>query len=42
MPELLPLRHGRVVHSAFTFHRGAALRGELNPLAGAFDLAPIR
>lgn len=25
MPELLPLRHGRMVRSAFTFFRGAAL-----------------
>jgi len=25
MPELLPLRHGRRVRSAFTFYRGAAL-----------------
>ncbi len=25
VPELLPLRHGRMVHSAFTFYRGAAL-----------------
>ena len=25
MPALLPLRHGRMVHSAFTFYRGAAL-----------------
>jgi uncharacterized protein (DUF2252 family) len=25
MPELLPLRHGRMVRSAFTFYRGAAL-----------------
>jgi len=25
MPELLPLRHGRMVKSAFTFYRGAAL-----------------
>jgi uncharacterized protein (DUF2252 family) len=25
MPELLPLRHGRMVASAFTFYRGAAL-----------------
>ena len=25
MPELLPLRHGRMVHSAFTFYRGSAL-----------------
>ncbi len=24
-PELLPLRHGRMVRSAFTFYRGAAL-----------------
>src|SRR5436190_4006258 len=24
MPELLPLRHGRMVRSAFTFYRGAA------------------
>ena len=25
MPELLPLRHGRMAHSAFTFYRGSAL-----------------
>jgi len=25
LPELLPLRHGRMVRSAFTFYRGAAL-----------------
>ena len=25
MPDLLPLRHGRMVNSAFTFYRGAAL-----------------
>ena len=25
LPELLPLRHGRMVKSAFTFYRGAAL-----------------
>src|SRR3954463_12012162 len=25
IPELLPLRHGRMVRSAFTFYRGAAL-----------------
>ena len=25
MPDLLPLRHGRMVRSAFTFYRGAAL-----------------
>src|SRR5262245_10378351 len=25
MPELLPLRHGRMIRSAFTFYRGAAL-----------------
>jgi hypothetical protein len=25
MHDLLPLRHGRMVHSAFTFYRGAAL-----------------
>ena len=25
MPQLLPLRHGRMVRSAFTFYRGAAL-----------------
>ncbi len=31
MPELLPLRHGRMVRSAFTFYRGSAL-------AMAFDL----
>jgi uncharacterized protein (DUF2252 family) len=33
MPELLPLRHGRMVRSAFTFYRGAAL-------TMATDLAP--
>jgi len=32
MPELLPLRHGRMVRSAFTFYRGSAL-------AMAYDLA---
>lgn len=32
MPELLPLRHGRMVRSAFTFYRGSAL-------AMAHDLA---
>lgn len=31
MPELLPLRHGRMVRSAFTFYRGSAL-------AMAYDL----
>src|SRR4051794_22457684 len=25
MPDLLPLRHGRMVRSSFTFYRGAAL-----------------
>ena len=25
LPDLLPLRHGRMVRSAFTFYRGAAL-----------------
>ena len=25
MPDLLPLRHGRMVRSAFTFYRGAEL-----------------
>src|SRR5271169_6246326 len=25
MPDLLPLRHGRMVRSAFTFYRGSAL-----------------
>jgi len=25
LPELLPLRHGRMVRSAFTFYRGSAL-----------------
>ena len=25
MPELLPLRHGRMVRSAFTYYRGSAL-----------------
>jgi uncharacterized protein (DUF2252 family) len=33
LPDLLPLRHGRMVHSAFTFYRGAAL-------TMASDLAP--
>jgi uncharacterized protein (DUF2252 family) len=33
LPELLPLRHGRMVRSAFTFYRGSAL-------AMAADLAP--
>jgi len=32
MPDLLPLRHGRMVRSAFTFYRGAAL-------TMAYDLA---
>ena len=31
LPDLLPLRHGRKVRSAFTFYRGSAL---------AYDLAP--
>ena len=35
MPELLPLRHGRMVRSAFTFFRGSAL-------AMAADLASTR
>src|ERR1700755_766653 len=34
MGELLPLRHGRMVHSAFTFYRG-------NALTMAADLASI-
>jgi len=25
MPQLIPIRHGRMLHSAFTFYRGAAL-----------------
>ena len=33
LPELLPLRHGRMVRSAFTFYRGSAL-------AMAADLGP--
>jgi uncharacterized protein (DUF2252 family) len=33
LPDLLPLRHGRMVRSAFTFYRGSAL-------AMAYDLAP--
>src|SRR5436190_1800168 len=33
MPDLLPLRHGRMVRSPFTFYRGSAL-------AMATDLAP--
>lgn len=33
IPELLPLRHGRMVQSAFTFYRGSAL-------AMAADLCP--
>jgi uncharacterized protein (DUF2252 family) len=33
LPDLLPLRHGRMVRSAFTFFRGSAL-------AMAYDLAP--
>ena len=33
LPELLPLRHGRMVRSPFTFYRGSAL-------AMAYDLAP--
>ncbi len=31
MPELLPLRHGRMVRSAFTFYRGAALTMASDP-----------
>jgi uncharacterized protein (DUF2252 family) len=33
LPDLLPLRHGRMVRSAFTFYRGSALQM-------AYDLAP--
>jgi uncharacterized protein (DUF2252 family) len=33
LPDLLPLRHGRMVRSPFTFYRGSAL-------AMAYDLAP--
>ena len=35
LPDLLPLRHGRMVRSAFTFYRGSALKM-------AFDLASTR
>ena len=31
MPELLPLRHGRMVRSAFTFYRGSALPMAADP-----------
>lgn len=32
LPELLPLRHGRMVRSAFTFYRGAATHDGRRPL----------
>jgi len=35
MPELLPLRHGRMVRSAFTFYRGSAL-----PMAADLSSTP--
>jgi uncharacterized protein (DUF2252 family) len=36
MPELLPLRHGRMVQSAFTFYRGSAL-----PMAADLATTPV-
>src|SRR5512137_2857773 len=36
MPELLPLRHGRMVRSAFTFYRGSAL-----PMAADLAATPV-
>jgi uncharacterized protein (DUF2252 family) len=36
LPELLPLRHGRMVRSAFTFYRGSAL-----PMAADLASTPI-
>jgi uncharacterized protein (DUF2252 family) len=36
MPELLPLRHGRMVRSAFTFYRGSAL-----PMAADLASTPV-
>ena len=36
MPELLPLRHGRMVRSAFTFYRGSAL-----PMAADLATTPV-
>jgi len=36
MPELLPLRHGRMVRSAFTFYRGSAL-----PMAADLVSTPV-
>jgi uncharacterized protein (DUF2252 family) len=35
LPELLPLRHGRMVRSAFTFYRGSAL-----PMAADLSTTP--
>ena len=32
LPDLLPLRHGRMARSAFTFYRGAALYDGVRPL----------
>jgi uncharacterized protein (DUF2252 family) len=36
LPDLLPLRHGRMVRSAFTFYRGAAL-----PMAADLASTPV-
>jgi len=36
LPELLPLRHGRMVRSAFTFYRGSAL-----PMAADLASTPV-
>jgi uncharacterized protein (DUF2252 family) len=36
IPELLPLRHGRMVRSAFTFYRGSAL-----PMAADLATTPV-
>ena len=36
MPELLPLRHGRMARSAFTFYRGSAL-----PMAADLASTPV-
>jgi hypothetical protein len=35
LPELVPLRHGRMVRSAFTFYRGAALTMAADPATNA-------
>ncbi len=34
VPELLPLRHGRMAVSPFTFYRGSANKRESNRLVG--------